>query len=220
MKMKPKILISQNTTLPNYINAIEANGAEVTAEYLPEYSDVYDGLLLSGGVDIHPRYYGEMIGGAVNVDEARDEAEMLLLRRFVEAKKPVLGICRGHQLINVFFGGSLIQHIATADSHKVEGDAVHSVESHEGALLTRLYGREFSVNSNHHQAIDRLGDGLRVTQISKDDGIIEGTEHTSLPIITVQWHPERTTLDKARPDTVDGGAIFGHFVELCKKHTP
>lgn len=214
--MKPKILISQSTKLPNYVEALEANGAIVTAEYLPKYSDEYDGLLISGGVDIHPRHYGQQINGSVNIDEARDAAEIELLRRFVEARKPVMGICRGHQLINVFFGGSLIQHIDTADSHRAEGDAVHSVDSAEGAILTSLYGRHFPVNSSHHQAVDRLGKGLHTVQVSSRDGVIEGTEHDALPIFSVQWHPERTTLGRARPDTVDGGAIFKYFVELCR----
>ena len=213
--MKPKILISQNTTLPNYIEALEENGAIVTAEYLPKYSDEYDGLLLSGGADIHPRYYGQKIDGSVGIDEARDAAEMELLRHFVEAKKPVMGICRGHQLINVFFGGTLIQHIDTADDHRGEGDAVHNVDSVDGAILTSLFGRHFPVNSSHHQAVDRLGDGLHTVQVSSLDGICEGIEHESLPVFAVQWHPERTTLGRARPDTVDGGAIFKYFVELC-----
>lgn len=213
--MKPRILISQNTDLPNYVEAIEAHGATVTAEYLPKYSDEYDGLLISGGVDIHPRYYGQEIDGSVGIDEARDAAEMELLRQFVEAKKPIMGICRGHQLINVFFGGSLIQHIDTADDHRGEGDAVHDVDSAEGAILTALYGRHFPVNSSHHQAVDRLGEGLHTVQVSSRDGVIEGSEHDTLPIFSVQWHPERTTLGRARPDTVDGGAIFKYFVELC-----
>ena len=214
--MKPKILISQNTPLPNYVEAMVAGGAEVTAEYLPRYSEEYDGLLLSGGADIHPSYYGEEINGSVNIDDARDRAEMELLRRFVEAKKPVFGICRGYQLINVFFGGSLIQHIPTADDHRGEGDAVHSVDSKDGAILTELYGKHFSVNSSHHQAINKLGDGLHVVQVSDKDGVIEGVEHDSLPIFAVQWHPERTTLERARPDTVDGGKIFEYFANLCK----
>ena len=214
--MKPKILISQNTKLPNYIEALEANGATVTAEYLPIYSDEYDGLLLSGGADMHPRYYGEEINGSVGIDEARDAAEMELLRRFVEAKKPVMGICRGHQLINVFFGGSLTQHIDTASDHRADGDSVHSVDSEEGSILTSLYGKQFHVNSNHHQAIEGLGDGLRIVQTSDADGIIEGIEHTTLPIIGVQWHPERTTLKNARPDTVDGGSLFRYFIDACK----
>lgn len=213
--MKPRILISQSTKTPNYVEALEAHGAIVTAEYLPKYSDEYDGLLLSGGVDIHPRHYVQEIDGSVNIDEARDAAEMELLRQFVEAKKPIMGICRGHQMINVFFGGSLIQHIDTADDHRGEGDAVHDVDSAEGAILTALYGRHFAVNSSHHQAVDRLGEGLHAVQVSSRDGVIEGSEHDTLPIFSVQWHPERTALGRARPDTVDGGAIFKYFVELC-----
>ena len=215
--MKPRILISQSTKTPNYVEALEAHGAIVTAEYLPKYSDEYDGLLLSGGVDIHPRHYGQEIDGSVGIDEARDAAEIELLRHFVEAKKPVMGICRGHQLINVFFGGSLIQHIDTADDHRGEGDAVHSVDSADSAILTSLFGSHFPVNSSHHQAVSRLGEGLHTVQVSSLDGICEGIEHDTLPIFAVQWHPERTTLERARPDTVDGGAIFKYFVELCEK---
>lgn len=216
--MKPKILISQSTSLQNYVETLEAHGAEATAKYLPEYSDEYDALLLSGGVDVHPGRYGEEINGSINMDEKRDAAEIELIRRFVEAGKPIMGICRGHQLINIFFGGSLVQHIATTDAHRAEDDAVHTVRSELGSILTELYGERFPVNSNHHQAIKTLGRGLRAVQFSDADGIIEGVEHEALPIIGVQWHPERTTLGRARPDTVDGGAVFDAFIALCKRH--
>lgn len=212
--MIPRILIS--TDKPNYPEAIRAAGAEPVTGASPEDVGDFDGLLITGGADVSPHRYGEEVCGSVNINEELDAYELALVRAFVKAKKPILGICRGYQLINVYFGGSLIQHIDTADSHRGKGDAVHTVDSIEDSLLTRLYGRHFAVNSSHHQALKKLGSGLRLTQVSDSEGVAEGYEHTSLPIIGVQWHPERTTLAHARPDTVDGGALFCHFVELCK----
>ena len=214
--MKPKILLSDNKS-PYYYDAVTASGAAAVYDFDASRLEEYDGLLLCGGVDINPTRYGEEINGSVNIDDARDEYEFGLIKLFVEAKKPILAICRGYQLVNVFFGGSLIQHIPTADDHRGEGDAVHIVDSADGSVLTQLYGTRFSVNSAHHQAIKRLGEGLRLVQTSDADGVAEGVEHVSLPILAVQWHPERTTLSRARPDTVDGGKIFDYFVGMCKK---
>ena len=140
-------------------------------------------------------------------------AEFALMDDFVKARKPVLGICRGHQFINVFFGGSLCQHIPEADLHT--GSKAHTVAAEEGSVLKELYGPSFSVNSTHHQAVKKLGDGLRATAFW-DDKYVEATEHTSLPIISMQWHPEAMCFDRRRDDTVDGAKIFEHFVTMCK----
>ena len=214
--MKPRILLSHNKS-SYYADAVNAAGAIADPVFIPEQLNEYDGLLICGGADISPSRYGEEINGALDIDTERDNYEFDLMQKFLEAGKPILGICRGYQLINIFFGGSLIQHIPTANDHRGEGDAVHTVDSADGSVLTAIYGSHFSVNSSHHQAINRLGDGLRLVQISDTDGVAEGIEHTSLPIIGVQWHPERTTLTRARPDTVDGLKLFEYFVRLCEK---
>ena len=217
---KVKILLSGSSKMQNYTAAVEGVGAIADAKYLPEVDTSYDGLILCGGCDIHPRHYEQDINGSKNIDDARDMAEFALLKAYVEAGKPVMGICRGLQLINVYFGGSLHQHILTAESHtglETGGDNVHNIQTEAGSIGERLYGGRASVNSNHHQAIDYLGNDLKVTMISEEDGVIEGIEHEKLPIFAVQWHPERMCMEHKRSDTVDGLKIFEYFVELCRK---
>lgn len=218
--MKPKILISTGGgDASNYIAAIEAAGGDADARYLPTPDLSYDGLLLAGGDDIDPARFGEENRGSRDIDPARDRAEFALLDAFCAAGKPVMGICRGHQVINVRLGGSLIQDLCPilAPAHGGEGgDKVHLVTAAEGSLLRRLYGPEFAVNSSHHQALGRLGRGLAVTARSTD-GVVEAVEHDALPLISVQFHPERMTGARARPDTVDGGALFRAFLDLIEK---
>lgn len=216
---KPKILLSGNQKLQNYIDAVNGTGGLAVAKYLPEINTDYDGLILCGGNDIDPMYYDEEIDGAVDIDYARDEAEFALLKEFIEIGKPVMGICRGCQLINVFFGGSLYQDINNAAEHSSfsDFDLIHRVIAVKGSTAEKIYGTDFVVNSFHHQAIKKLGKELKATMMSVDNTVIEGFEHDSLPVFGVQWHPERMCFSKRRADTVDGVAIFEHFVGMCEK---
>ena len=203
----------------NYIAAVEAAGGRAEARYLPEPDLAYDGLLLAGGGDMDPNLFRQANQGSREIDPARDRAELALLDAFFGAGKPVLAICRGHQVVNVWLGGDLIQDLdpALAPFHGGgEGDRVHPVRTLEGSLLRQLYGPVFPVNSTHHQALGRLGKGLAVTARS-EGGVIEAVEHESLPLISVQFHPERMTGARARPDTVDGGAIFRAFLDMVRK---
>ena len=168
----------------NYVRALTALGAEVQFTY----SDDCAALLLAGGGDVHPRFYGQEVRGSTMIDEARDEREIAAIRRFADEERPILGICRGAQVINVALGGTLHQDIP--GHSRVEGqDRIHGSRTDDEAL-TALYGTRFPVNSAHHQAIDRLGDGLRAVQWA-DDGTVEAFRHETLPILGVQWHPER-----------------------------
>ena len=210
-----RILLSSGSSATNYENAIRGVGGEPTAIYAPEVDTSYDGLILCGGSDVHPKHYGEEIAGSVGIDEKRDAAEFALLKAYVEAGKPVLGICRGCQLINVFFGGSLYQHLPEYAMHQgVGGDAIHQVTATEGSILHGLYGDTFAVNSSHHQAVKDLGADLRATAYWNNQ-YVEAYEHLTLPIFAVQWHPERMCFGNARPDTVDGAGIFEQFIDLC-----
>ena len=215
--MEPSILISTGGgDAANYVAAVEAAGGRGSARYLPEPDLSYDGLLLAGGGDMDPALFGQTDRGSREIDRARDEAELALLDAFLRAGKPVLAVCRGHQVVNVWAGGDLIQDLdpSLAPFHGGgEGDRVHPVKAAEGSLLHRLYGTVFPVNSTHHQAVGRLGKGLTVTARS-EGGIIEAVEHETLPLISVQFHPERMTGARARPDTVDGGAVFRAFLDM------
>lgn len=174
----------QKLAFPNYTAALRTLGAEIERNE-PERCDV---LLLPGGGDIHPRRYGQALNGAAEIDEERDACELALVWAFAAAGKPVLGICRGLQVVNVAFGGTLRQHI-DGHSRSMGRDTFHAVRT-DDPLLRSLYGERFTVNSAHHQAIDRLGDGLRVIARA-EDGTIEAVRHGSLPVLAVQWHPER-----------------------------
>ena len=178
-------------SFPNYIASFAALGAEIVRDK-PAHCDA---LLLPGGGDIHPRFYGQSMHGSNDVNEDRDEYELTLYRRFFHAGKPILGICRGAQLINVALGGTLRQHI---DNHsQVNGvDRIHFVRT-DDMLLRSLYGSRFAVNSAHHQAVDRPGAGLHVIARA-EDGVIEALRHETRPILAVQWHPERFGPEGAR----------------------
>ena len=221
--MKPKILISgDGGECQSYVAAVIAAGGLPVVAYCPQVSLDYDGLLLTGGGDIEPSLFSAQNDGSEDIDYDRDLAELELLGAFLALNKPVLGICRGHQVINVGLGGTLKQHIGddlcrfhrrTPDH---DGDKVHSVYSVENSWYRETYGTVFSVNSSHHQALDRLGEGLTPVLWS-ESGVIEAVEHASFPIISTQFHPERMTGNNQRPDTVDGKAIFDRFLSLCRK---
>ena len=216
--MKPEIQISLGPELvKNYPLAVEAFGGVPSAGYLPEPEpDRFDGLILSGGGDVDPGRYGEENAACFGVDPKRDEAEFRLIEAYLRAGKPILGVCRGHQLLNVYFGGSLTQHLPGAERHvpTKAGDSAHETHALPGSFPAELYGEAFCVNSAHHQGIDRLAPELEAVQWA-EDGVIEACRHRSLPVYSVQWHPERMCLGHTRSDTVDGGAIFRWFAAIA-----
>ena len=219
--MTPRILVSASKDgWENYKNALLAAGAQPVGSYCPEVDLSFDGLLLTGGGDVDPAHYGQEMDGSQPPDPARDAAEIAFAKAYLAAGKPILGVCRGLQLLNVVLGGTLQQDVGDAlrpfHSHaEGEADLVHPVQAEPGSLFEGLYGAHFAVNSWHHQALDKLGDGV-IPALRSEGGLVEGFVHASLPVVAVQFHPERMTGALARPDTVDGAAIFEHFVSLCK----
>ena len=185
----------------NYRRAVEAAGGQ--ALFGLETEPAVDALLLPGGGDLEPWRYGEENTASRGLEPERDAAELALLDRFTAAGKPVLGICRGLQTINVFFGGTLLQDIP-GHSAECGRDRMHPVRS--AGLFARLLGERGSVNSAHHQAAGRLGSGLEAAQWSPE-GVTEALVHRRLPVWAVQWHPER--LDRRR-----GLGLFRAFLEL------
>jgi len=168
----------------NYINALELFGAEVY-HTAPESCA---GLLLPGGADIHPGLYGQENMVSLGIDTERDYLELKAFDFFKELNRPIFGICRGVQLINVALGGNLHQDIP-GHSQINGADRLHMSYT-DDKQLCRLFGKSFLINSSHHQAVDRLGNGLRAVQWA-DDGTVEAIRHDTLPIFGVQWHPER-----------------------------
>ncbi len=167
---------------------------------LRDYAKHLDGLVLQGGADVAPESYSQQVtrsewGG----DRARDMYELELLHEFIEAGKPLLGICRGCQLLNVAFGGSLYQDIATevpaAISHVNElyDKNFHHLRFNEGSTLARLLSHPKTprVNSIHHQSVNTLGRDIVVEAFSADDNIIEAIRYRkSKFVVGLQWHPE------------------------------
>ena len=223
--MKPRILISGSKEGGKYyVAAVEAAGGEACLFYLPPADDSYDGLILAGGEDVAPDRFGQENNGSEEPDLARDEAEFALMEKYVAAGKPILGICRGHQLINVALGGDLIQHIGDdlCLFHRRGGapdDRIHPIRTEAGGFVRELLGAEtLLVNSSHHQAVGKPGKGLRVVAWS-ESGLVEAIEHESLPIRGVQWHPERISYEKRRPEAVGCEAIFDWLIAAAREHS-
>lgn len=201
----------------NYAAALRGVGLEPVIGLLPEEYAGCAGLVLPGGGDVEPSLYGQENRGSRDIDRELDLAQLSALDAFLRAGKPILGICKGCQLLNIRFGGTLIQHLAVADAHAWnEGDRVHLCRSLPGTLMERLYGGEYAVNSLHHQALGAIGKSFSVTSCAPD-GVVESIEHESLPILGVQWHPERMCFAKAREDTVSGEPIFRWLEKELKK---
>lgn len=175
-----------------------------------------DGLLLPGGGDMDPKFYGqERIPACGEPNLLRDAAEPLLLRAFLAADKPVLGICRGIQVMNAVLGGDLYQDIKPFEHlpHNGHWAKVHTVTVRRGTLLSRILGQDtVLVNSQHHQAVDRVAPGFTLAALS-EDGIVEAIEKPDARFcLGVQWHPE--WLSDADP-AMQG--LFDAFVNACSK---
>ena len=175
-----------------------------------------DGLLLPGGGDMDPKFYGqERIPACGEPNLLRDAAEPLLLHAFLAADKPVLGICRGIQVMNAVLGGDLYQDIKPFEHlpHNGHWAKVHTVTVRRGTLLSRILGQDtVLVNSQHHQAVDRVAPGFTLAALS-EDGIVEAIEKPDAGFcLGVQWHPE--WLSDADPAMQ---SLFDAFVNACSK---
>ena len=205
-----------------YSHAIAMAGGipGLLCEEAPEAAaELYDALLLTGGGDLEPSLFGETkLNDTVNIDPARDAFEMPLVRAFLAAGKPIMGICRGEQVINVAMGGTLYQDLREQLGFvHYDPKLRHFVHTTEGSVLRRLFGETFRVNSTHHQAVRDLGEGLRATALSPE-GIIEAYEHEALPILGTQFHPERLCGENGQGVTPDFLSLFEHFVALCREN--
>ena len=189
----------------NYVDAVRRAGAHA-ALLLPgderspdELLDRFDALMLVGGGDISPERYGQApVDEIYGLEPDRDDFEITLLQRALARDVPTLCICRGMQVMNVAFGGDLVQHLPADDrfmTHGVPTDAeslLHDVKLLAGSRIAEAAGAEVvSSSSHHHQGVDRLGDGLVATGWT-EDGLVEAIESERGWIVGAQWHPEDT----------------------------
>ena len=176
----------------------------IDLKQINKYAQIVDGVIFTGGADVDSKYYNQPKHPTNSEDSPkRTEFEIKFLKNLLNEKKPILSICRGMQLINIALGGDLIQdissYIKTEINHKSVKNGqgylnkVHTVETKENSLLRKITNKkEFWVNSNHHQSIEKLGKNLIVSGISPKDNIIEAIEIRDYPnfFLGVQWHPE------------------------------
>ncbi|MHB1500457.1 MAG: gamma-glutamyl-gamma-aminobutyrate hydrolase family protein [Candidatus Dormibacteria bacterium] len=205
-----------------YISALQEAGATPLLVPLgalrPNLFDWADGLLLPGGDDVEPSRYGAASHPASRWDQRLDDLEFQLTKWAIEAAVPILGVCRGLQVLNVAFGGTLYQDLPSQRPSQLEhprhgprDQLAHSLQVSAGSRLHDiLQGPEFLVNSLHHQGVERLGSGLTVSATS-EDGLVEGLEATSGPfLVGVQFHPEELA-----PNHDFAKRLFTTFVGEC-----
>jgi len=210
MSEKPKIaIVGRPKYTGNYERFLLAGGFEPIVTLNPGEATSCAGLILPGGGDITPAFFGERNKGSRNIDTELDILQFQTFELFLRRKLPVIGICKGMQLINIALGGTIIQDMSDSPLHlSSQGDLYHDTDITPNTFLAALYGETARVNSAHHQCIKKVGNGLSIIQTCSLDNCPEAILHIDYPILGLQWHPER--LDKNHTK-LSGEAILSFF---------
>lgn len=221
---KGKTLLYIEESLAHWVSSLGAFAVMIPSG-TSGAADELDALVLHGGADVSPRSYGEEpLKPEWSGDFVRDQYEIALLREFADRKKPVLGVCRGAQLVNVAYGGTLVQDIElqvpgalTHRNWEIYDRNFHDLAIEPGSGLHRLYGIERArVNTVHHQAVKDLGSGLRVEAYSPADRIPEAIRlQADHYVFAVQWHPEYH--DRSDPSLLPGEPLLREFLDEARK---
>lgn len=207
MKKQVLVIYREADRAVPYRDALVAAGIDpsMQAAHHPLSLKGFDGLVLTGGSDVDPALYGETRRPETDPpDRERDALEAQLLKDALARDLPVLAICRGLQMLNVFEGGTLVQHLGPLDRHQrttgPRDQPAHEVSIEPGTLLAEIARADtMHVNSRHHQAVARVGGQLRISAIDPEDGIVEALEHRAKKfVLAVQWHPEDQALVDSR----------------------
>lgn len=202
-------IVGRTADTTNYTRFVQSIGAFPCVTLRPTEVCTCEGLILPGGGDITPAFFGEYNHGSRNIDTELDIIQLQALDTALRNRIPVLGICKGMQIINVGLGGSIYQDLPSADIHCYKNaDQYHPSYINEETWLYQLYGKTAIINSAHHQGLKTLGSGLRAVQYCSIDHCIEAISHRHLPIWGVQWHPER--LDE-HVSGITGQAVLTYF---------
>jgi putative glutamine amidotransferase len=210
--------------LPQYIHAAQMAGADalpVSADNLQQALQGCQAVLLPGSrADVDPaRYHMARHPACAPADRGREELDWRLLQHAYNTRKPVLGICYGLQSLNVYRGGTLIQHIESSIKHEHKtAPHAHRVRVESGSRLQSILGLDagaglsLEVNSSHHQSAEKPGEGLRISAACPEDGVVEALEGTDPGhfVVAVQWHPERS------PDEASSQALFRALLAACR----
>ncbi|MGL5693871.1 MAG: gamma-glutamyl-gamma-aminobutyrate hydrolase family protein [Peptostreptococcaceae bacterium] len=209
----------------DYVRAIEkvnANPIILPAVYdlesIKKQIEICDGIIISGGQDIHPKFYNqELHTNIARVYTRIDEYQLKLAKLAIESNKPLLGICRGHQVINVALGGDLYQDLRECEEEKLKHiqdcnryEVAHKIYIEENSILGSIYNSEIWVNSYHHQIINKLGNNLKVVARASDNSIEAVEMKNKKFVMGVQWHPEMML---AGSDFMK--VLFEKFVSSC-----
>ena len=201
--LKPHVLIVDNTAASDELKKmLEKEGLEVTKVYKLRLADPekYDGLIIPGGHNIDPEiYHAKRSPYTYGTNIRKDRKQIKAIKRFARAGKPILGICRGCQVINVAFGGTIKQHIGWHKRYR-------EVRNVKGYWMYEMYGKTRNTYHFHHQAVKRLGKHLIATSYDAASGEIESIQHETLPVYGIQWHPE-----------TKGRRVFIQFRKICQR---